>query len=47
MVFFSKPEAAEAIFRAEGKYPSRLPYMEQTITNIHKENSWPSPMLFA
>ena len=47
MVFFSKPEAAEAMFRAEGKYPSRLPYLEQTGTDIHKINSWPTPMLFA
>ena len=47
MVFFSKPEAAEAMFRAEGKYPSRVPFMEQTITDIHKMNNWPSPMIFA
>ena len=47
VVLVNAPEGAEAMFRAEGKYPSRGEYFEQTVTDIHKMNDWPSPMIFA
>ena len=47
VAYFSKPEAVEAMFRAEGKYPSRTPFMERTVSDIHKMNNWPSPLIFA
>ena len=47
VVLVSDPKGAEAMFRAEGKYPSRGEFFEQTITDIHKMNNWPSPLIFA
>lgn len=47
MVFATGPEAAEAMFRAEGKYPSRNSLLEHIVSDMHKANDWPSPMIFA
>ena len=47
VVIVNSPEGTEAMFRAEGKYPCRGEFLEKTISDIHKMNSWPSPMLFA
>ncbi len=47
LVFATGPEAAEAMFRAEGKYPSRNSLLENIVTDMHSNNNWPSPMLFA
>ena len=47
VVLVNTPEGAEAMFKAEGKYPSRSEFFEKTVTDIHKMNDWPSPMIFA
>ena len=47
VVIVNSPEGTEAMFRAEGKYPSRAVFVEKTVSDIHKMNSWPSPMIFA
>ncbi len=47
LVFANGPAATEAMFRAEGKYPVRFSLVEHTVDAIHKQNKWPSPMIFA
>ncbi len=47
IVFATGPESVEAMFRAEGKYPSRNSLLENIVPEMHIKNNWPSPMLFA
>ena len=47
MVIAQGREAAAAIYRAEGKYPSRGRIFEENMNWIHKKNKWPIGMLFA
>ena len=46
-MFVNSVEGAEAMFRAEGKYPCRTALLENVLTDIHEMNNWPAPMLFA
>lgn len=46
-MYTNTPEGVEAAFRAEGKYPSRGLFLEKTTTDIHKQNKWPSGLIFA
>lgn len=45
-VCISDPESAEALFRAEGQYPSRH-IVEKNITWIHNKNKLPGSMFFS
>ena len=45
-VFTSSPEAAEELFRAEGKYPSRG-QSEENVEWLHRKLKYSSPMFFA
>ncbi|XP_064393551.1 cytochrome P450 10-like isoform X1 [Halichondria panicea] len=47
MVFANGPEATEAMFRAEGQYPSRNALLSRMVADLHTINKWPLPMLFA
>ena len=40
-------DAAAAMYRAEGKCPSRGRLFEESFKWIHKKNKWPVPMAFA
>jgi len=47
LVLVNTPEAAEELFRVEGKLPSRSKLMEDAVTDMHERNNWPAPLIFA
>lgn len=47
MVVVQGPEAAEAMFRAEGRTPGRIEGVEANVMWIHKKNNLPCGMIFS
>ena len=47
VVLVSTPETTEDMFRAEGKYPTRIAILDRTLDYIHKINGWHTPLIFA